>query len=79
MAIKKPKKQRKVVVNLDGPDGNAFVLRAYAKKWCEQTGDDWKELDDILTSGDYKHLVKTLDKMFGDYVDFETNQKDLLS
>lgn len=78
MAIKKPKKSRKVVVNLDGPDGNAFVLMGLARGWCKQTGDNFADVQKLMTQGDYKNLVQTLDKMFGEYVDFETNQEDLL-
>jgi len=78
MAIKKPIKKRKAVVNLDGPDGNAFVLLGFARGWSKDTGEDWEAVKKEAMSGDYKHLVQTLEKYFGRYVDFETNQKDLL-
>lgn len=80
MAIKRINRNRKITVNLDGPEGNAFVLLGIARDVLNQTGlYDWDEVRNEATSGDYKHLVKTLQTYIGNFVDFETNQEDLLS
>lgn len=78
MAIKKPKPRGKLTVNLDGPDGNANVLLAMARGWARQTGEDWEEIRKEAMSSDYIHLLKTLQDHFGDYVDFETTNAELL-
>ena len=76
------------VVNLDGPEGNAFMLLAIAETEMEGLGIDRDEIDVILDdmkSGDYKNLVKTLDEHLGaneDYpfgIIFETTNEELLN
>ena len=73
------KKERKPVINLDGPDGNAFALMAYAKRFAEDMGyvSDEAILNN-MRSGDYTNLVKTFDKYFGEYVILETRDEELL-
>ena len=73
------KKERKPVINLDGPDGNAFALMAYAKRFAKDMGyvSDEAILNN-MRSGDYTNLVKTFDKYFGEYVILETRNEELL-
>lgn len=61
---------RKIEVDLNGPDGNAFVLLGMAKSWARDLDLDWDEIKSDAMSGDYEYLLSTLDKHFGDYVDF---------
>ena len=71
MIRKKQNNEGPLIVDLTGPDGNAFVLLGAAKKWAEQLDLDWKIIRKEATSDDYEHLVKTLDKYFGEYIIFE--------
>jgi len=65
------KTQKELVIDLTGPDGNAFALMAYAKKLAEQLGMNYHVIIDEMKQGDYEHLVKTFDFHFGDYVILE--------
>ena len=63
-----------IVIDLTGPDGNAFVLMGKAKQLAKQLGYDPIAQQDIITemmSGSYDELVNTFDKYFGDYVILE--------
>ena len=73
------KTERKPVINLDGPDGNAFALMAYAKRFAKDMGyvSDEAILNN-MRSGDYTNLVRTFDKYFGEYVILETRNEELL-
>lgn len=72
MAILKKKPQvGKIVVDLTGPQGNAFWLLGYANKLGKQLGLDIKKIDDEMTAGDYENLIKVFDKYFGSVVDLE--------
>ena len=65
------KTQKELVIDLTGPDGNAFALMAYAKRLAEQLGMNYHVIIDEMKQGDYDHLVKTFDFHFGDYVVLE--------
>ncbi len=76
MAIKSKykRKNKKIEIDLTGPDGNAFVLLGYAKRIARKIGMNGVEAKNIqteMTNGDYEHLVETFDKYFGDYVILE--------
>jgi hypothetical protein len=40
MAIIKKSKQREIVIDLTGPDGNVFVLMGYARRFARDLGLD---------------------------------------
>ena len=65
------KTQKELVIDLTGPDGNAFALMAYAKRLAAQLGMNYHVIIDEMKQGDYEHLVKTFDFHFGDYVILE--------
>lgn len=75
MAIKNKKERlEKTVIDLTGPDGNAFVLLGIASKLGKQLELDQERREEIrieMTSGDYENLIKVFDENFGDYVDLE--------
>ena len=76
----RPTKNRKCVINLDGPDGNAMVLMAYAKRFARDMGYASDEaILNNMKSGDYTNLVRTFDKYFGEYVILETRDEELLN
>ena len=63
-----------IVIDLDGPDGNAFVLLGTAKRFAKQLCYDKTETDLMLAdmrSSDYEHLLEVFDKHFGDFVILE--------
>ena len=63
-----------IVIDLDGPDGNAFVLLGTAKRFAKQLCYDDIEIDSMLAdmrSSNYEHLLKVFDKHFGDFVILE--------
>jgi len=69
MIIKK--KQRTPVIDLTGPEGNAFALMAHASNFARQLGLNKNKIITEMKSGDYENLVLVFDKYFGDYVILE--------
>lgn len=70
--IKKSSLNRRIEIDLTGPEGNAFVLLGYADNFCKQMGrskDERKALQKEMKSGDYENLVAVFDREFGDFVD----------
>lgn len=64
----------KRVIDLAGPEGNAFVLLGLAKQYAKQLHEDAEcpAPEAVLAemqAGDYEHLIEVFDKYFGDYVD----------
>jgi hypothetical protein len=60
-----------MVIDLTGPEGNAFCLMGYAKKFARQLDLDGDKIIEEMKSGNYENLVATFDKYFGDYVILE--------
>jgi len=62
------------VIDLSGPDGNAFHLIGIASSFCKQLQDvdpvkfDKKEIVEDMMSGDYKHLIETFEFYFSPFV-----------
>lgn len=71
MIRKRIKMPNTPVIDLTGPDGNAFFLLAKAKGWARQLGLDYDKICEEATTGDYENLLQVLDQHFGDYVIFE--------
>jgi len=63
--------QSEIVIDLTGPDGNAYALLAYAKRFAQQLGLDFGKIQGEMTSGDYENLVQVFDEYFGDFVILE--------
>ena len=71
MIRKKKKHKGPIVIDLTGPDGNAYALMAYAKRFATQLGYDHKMIIGKMTSGDYEHLLEVFDSYFGKFVILE--------
>ena len=71
MIRKKQKTYGPIVIDLTGPDGNAFVLLGKAKGFAKQLELDGDKIVDEMTQSDYEHLIKTFDKYFGEFVILE--------
>ena len=82
--IRQKQNSDKMIIDLDGPDGNAYNLLGVANNLMRKGfGNNTfniqylykgKEKDYVLkemTSGDYNNLVKVFDKHFGDMVILE--------
>jgi len=70
--IRDKKAQKEIVIDLTGPQGNAFFLLGYAKKLAKQL--DFEDVDGLLAdmqAGDYNHLIKVFDEHFGDFIILE--------
>lgn len=69
--IREKQLPREIVIDLSGPDGNAFALLAYAKQLSKQIGVDHVQVREEMMSGDYENLIQVFDKYFGEYVVLE--------
>jgi len=70
----KDKSNSKPTIDLTGPDGNAFALIGYARKFAKQLDFTKEQIETIIAemmSGDYENLISVFDKNFGEYVDLE--------
>jgi len=60
-----------IVIDITGPDGNAFALMAYAKRFAKQLELDGSAIIEEMMSGDYENLLQVFDSHFGDFVILE--------
>jgi len=58
------------VIDLQGPQGNAFALMAYADDFLRQMGrrHEFNAMRSEMMSGDYNKLIGIFEKNFGEYV-----------
>lgn len=56
------------VIDLRGPDGNAFALLSYAKRFSNELGLNTNDILDEMTSSDYENLVNVFENYFGSFV-----------
>ena len=69
--IRQKKQPSEFVIDLTGPEGNAFSLMARATELAKQLGFDGASIVEEMTTGDYENLISVFDKYFGDYVILE--------
>lgn len=69
--IREKTENKELVIDLTGPDGNAFVLLGYAKRFCSQLNLDYTAIQNEMMSGDYENLLEVFDREFGDFVILE--------
>ncbi len=63
--------RRPIEIDLNGPDGNAFVLLSLAVKLGKQIGmsyDEIERIQDEMRLSTYDLLLLTFDKYFGSHV-----------
>ena len=60
-----------MIIDLTGPDGNAFTLLGFAKNFANQLKLDYSVINAEMTSGDYENLIEVFDKYFGSFVILE--------
>lgn len=57
-----------IIIDLSGPNGNAFYLLGSAKNFAKQLGLDGEEITKQMMSGDYENLLEVFDSNFGSFV-----------
>ena len=71
MIRKKEAKTGPIIIDLTGPDGNAYALMAYAKRFARELALDGEEIISNIMSGDYENLLQVFDENFGSFVILE--------
>jgi hypothetical protein len=71
MIRKKEERKGPIVIDLTGPDGNAYSLIGRAKNFARQLELDADVITKEMMSGDYEHLIKVFDNYFGSFVILE--------
>jgi len=81
MIRKKRQRVKKIYIDLDGEDGNAFYILGLAKRLGNKLGYDEEKVKRILRdmrSGDYVNLLKIFEEEFGELVVLESGNEKLL-
>ena len=70
MAIlpRESRQEKRIEVDLTGPDGNAFVLMGIAKNLAKQLKLDGEMITKEMMLGDYEDLLQTMENYFGDHI-----------
>lgn len=71
MIREKQERSGPIIIDLTGPDGNAFALMGYATRFAKQLDLDDKVIIKEMTSGDYENLLQVFDNYFGAFVILE--------
>lgn len=74
MIREKQERTGPIIIDLTGPDGNAFALMAYAQNFGKQLGWDRVKVQELINEmmdGDYEHLLQVFDREFGAFVILE--------
>jgi hypothetical protein len=69
--IRAKQEPKEIVIDLTGPQGNAFYLLGTARDLAVQLDLDWNYIHEEMTSGDYENLIQVFDHYFGDFVILE--------
>ena len=67
------KRLKKMIVDLSGPQGNAYALMGVARSIGRELNRPYNEIKDVETrmmSGDYDNLVKVMYLEYGDFIQF---------
>jgi hypothetical protein len=65
------KNNREMIIDLTGPQGNAYFLLGTAKQLAKQLGLDSGMIQKEMMSGDYENLLEVFDSYFGSIVILE--------
>jgi hypothetical protein len=60
--------KRPFEIDLTGPDGNAYALMGYTKRFAKQLDRDADAIIAEMTSGDYENLLEVFEREFGEFV-----------
>jgi hypothetical protein len=80
MFKKKTKEVRTPIhIDIDGPDGNAYALLAYAESLSKQLGKNTDDIINRMMMDDYTNLLEVFNHEFGHIVVLETDNEELIS
>ena len=71
MTIRKKQPKKELVIDLTGPDGNAYALMAFAERFARQLGLNSEKIIEEMMASDYENLLQVFDSNFGSYVILE--------
>ena len=74
--IRKPS-TKKLIVDLDGPDGNAYSIMALARSLGNKLKMDTEVILYEMREGDYENLIRVFNEYFP-FVILETTNEELL-
>ena len=69
--IREKQPAEEIVIDLTGPEGNAYSLLARAKSYAQQLDFNDTAIIKDMMSKDYEHLVQVFDNHFGHFVILE--------
>lgn len=69
--IRQKQAPTEIVIDLTGPEGNAFALMGYATSFGRQLQLDVPQIITEMKSGDYENLIEVFENYFGDFVILE--------
>tara|TARA_B100001778_G_scaffold211878_1_gene175441 strand:+ start:695 stop:916 length:222 start_codon:yes stop_codon:yes gene_type:complete len=69
MSIIRNPEPRKMEIDLNGTQGNAYFLMGTAQRLGKQLDLDVDSIIEDMKSSDYEHLIKVFDKHFGMIID----------
>jgi len=69
--IRAKTEKTEIVIDLTGPQGNAYALLGQAKILAKQLELDFDKISTDMMSGDYENLLQVFDANFGNYVVLE--------
>tara|TARA_B100000497_G_C7276925_1_gene192628 strand:- start:179 stop:394 length:216 start_codon:yes stop_codon:yes gene_type:complete len=69
--IREKQPQREIIIDLTGPEGNAFALMGYAKRFAKQLDLNPDKIIKEMMSGDYENLLEVFDGYFGEFIILE--------
>ena len=78
MSIKRKPQCARPPIDLDGPDGNAYVLLGVANRLAPQLGLSAERVVEAMKQGDYTDLLIAFDFHFGNVVSITTGNDELL-
>lgn len=64
--------EQKLIIDIDGPEGNVFFLIGVAKKLADRLGLEGARIVTDMQAYDYAHALRVFNKNFGEYVTLET-------
>lgn len=65
---KSKKKEKRIEIDLSGPQGNAYCLMGAARRLARDLGKDEEGIVGKMMEGNYENLLAIFEKEFGDYV-----------
>lgn len=69
--IRDKQEPKEFVIDLTGPQGNAFYLLGTARDLALQLSLDWETIHSKMISSDYENLIQVFDSYFGEFVILE--------